>query len=211
MRHDFLIEALAADLRPVRPRSVGRETAIFGALVAAELLLVMAFLMRPDMHYAIRQPFMWWKMGSLVVIAVPSLWAALQSFSPTGSARRGLHWASLLVGLALLLGWAVDAGRDGAAVMARLAWPSGLLCAGSMIVLSIPVVAMLGLLMRRAAPTDRSQSALAVGLAGATWGAFVYALACRADDPLYIAVWYLVGCGVVTLGARLILPRMTRW
>lgn len=211
MRHNTLIENLAAELRPVRPRSPAREAMLFSALVAIEFLLVLAFLMRPDMHHAIRRPFMWWKMGSLMVIAIPSLWAALQSFSPTGSARRGLQWALSLVGLALLLGWTIDAGRGDASLPVRLAWTSGLVCSGSMIVMSIPVVTMLGILMRRAAPTDRPQSALAVGLAGASWGAFVYALACRANDPLYIAVWYLVGCGLVTLGARLILPRVTRW
>jgi len=211
MRHNTLIENLASELRPVYPRSPAREAMLFSALVASELLFVLAFLMQPNMHQVIRQPFMWWKMGSLMVIATPSLWAALQSFSPTGSARRGLHWALSLVGLALLLGWSIDAGRDDTSLLARLAWTHGLVCSGSMIVLSIPFVTMLGILMRRAAPTDKPQSALAVGLAGGTWGAFVYTLVCRANDPLYIAVWYLVGCGFVTLGTRLILPRMTRW
>ena len=211
MTHNSLIESLAADLQPVRHRSIGREAALFGILVTVEFLLVLAFLMRPDMRRVIHEPIMWWKMGSLLAIAIPSLWGALESFSPTGSARRALRWASLLVGAALFLGLSIGSGRDDASLIARLAWPNGLICAGSMIVLSIPVVVMLGILMKRAAPTNRQQSGLAVGLAGATWGAFVYTLACRADDPLYIAVWYLVGCAIVTATARLILPRMSRW
>jgi hypothetical protein len=31
------------------------------------------------------------------------------------------------------------------------------------------------------------------------------------DDPLYIAVWYSVGCGLTAMVARMILPPLTRW
>ncbi|WP_374729249.1 NrsF family protein [Nguyenibacter vanlangensis] len=36
-------------------------------------------------------------------------------------------------------------------------------------------------------------------------------LACPFDDPLYVAVWYLLGGGVTALAARLVLPPLTRW
>jgi len=52
---------------------------------------------------------------------------------------------------------------------------------------------------------------LTAGLAAAGWGAFVFAFACPVDDPLYVAVWYSLGCGAVTLLARLVLPHLTRW
>jgi hypothetical protein len=39
----------------------------------------------------------------------------------------------------------------------------------------------------------------------------VFVFACPHDDPLYVAVWYTVGCGLVTLVARLLLPLLTRW
>jgi hypothetical protein len=35
--------------------------------------------------------------------------------------------------------------------------------------------------------------------------------ACPFDDPFYVAVWYSLGCGTVTLFARFTLPRLTRW
>jgi hypothetical protein len=65
--------------------------------------------------------------------------------------------------------------------------------------------------MRRGAPTDHAGTAFAAGLASATWGAFVFVFACPFDDPLYVAVWYSLSCGAVTLFARLTLPRLTRW
>jgi hypothetical protein len=49
------------------------------------------------------------------------------------------------------------------------------------------------------------------GLAAAAWGAFVFVFACPSNDPLYIAVWYSLGCGIVTAISRLVLPRLSRW
>jgi hypothetical protein len=80
-----------------------------------------------------------------------------------------------------------------------------------MIALSIPPAIALGVLIRRGAPTDRAGTALAAGLSSATWGAFVFVFACPSDDPLYIAVWYTVGCSIVTVLARTILIRLSRW
>ena len=75
----------------------------------------------------------------------------------------------------------------------------------------VPAVIAIGLLMRRGAPTDRGGTALAGGLASAGWGAFAFVFACPFDDPLYVMVWYSLGCGAVTLFARIVLPRLTRW
>jgi hypothetical protein len=47
-------------------------------------------------------------------------------------------------------------------------------------------------------------------LAAAGWGAFVFVFACPFDEPLYVAVWYSLGCGAVTPFASLIVPRLTR-
>ena len=77
--------------------------------------------------------------------------------------------------------------------------------------LSVPAMLGLGLLMRHGAPTDGGGAALASGIAAAAWGAFVFVFACPYDDPLYIAVWYAVGCEFVALIARLVLPQLTRW
>jgi hypothetical protein len=72
-------------------------------------------------------------------------------------------------------------------------------------------VAALGLLMRRGAPTDRPGSALAIGVASAGWGAFLFTFRCPHDDPLYIAVWYGLGCAIVAGLGYLALPRIARW
>ena len=74
-----------------------------------------------------------------------------------------------------------------------------------------PAVVALGVMMRRGAPTDRQASSVAVGVAAATWGALIFAFHCPSDDPFYIVFWYSLGVGTITLIARVILPRISRW
>jgi hypothetical protein len=210
---DPLIERLTSELKPVRRRTARRDVLALAFLGAVELGLFLAFgMMRPDMPMAMEHPLFWWKLASLGLIAVVSGAVAILSFDPVRSPRRGLRWIVGLAALCLASGWIIDAAQHGAAaLLARLDWPQGLQCLGKMVALSVPAVIGLGLLMRRGAPTDPGGTALAAGLAAAAWGAFVFVFACPVDDPLYVAVWYSLGCGSVTLFARFTLPRLTRW
>ena len=56
-----------------------------------------------------------------------------------------------------------------------------------------------------------ARTSLTAGIAAAAWGAFVFVFACPYDDPLYIVVWYGVGCALVALLSRAVLPWLTRW
>jgi hypothetical protein len=168
--------------------------------------------MRPDMGAAMETPSFWWKLGSLGVIAVVGAAVAILSFDPVQSPRRGLRWLVCIVAAAVIAGWFIDASRAGwPALATRVDWQDGVQCAAKMIVLSLPAVIGLGLLMRRGAPTDTAGTALSVGISAAAWGGFVFVFACPYDDPLYIALWYAVGCGFVSLIALLLLPPLTRW
>ncbi len=213
MSNNRLVDRLVGELKPIRRRTAGADAAIFALLCVVELGLFLGLgAMRPDMPLAMEQPSFWWKLGSLGVIALVGGLVAILSFDPVESPRRGLRWLSATIALSLVTGWVIDASRDGLpALVARLNWHDGLQCVYKMVLLSMPAVVGLGLLMRRGAPTDASGTSLAVGIAAAAWGAFVFVFACPHDDPLYIAVWYAVGCGLVTLLARSVLPRLTRW
>ena len=213
MPNDQLIDRLVGELRPVRRRTVWGDAAILCGLGVVEIALFVAVgLIRPDMPLAMDQPSLWWKFASLASIAVVGGSVALLSFDPARSPRRGLRWLLALVVLCLGIGWAIDAaGNDAGTLVARLDWFGGVQCVAKMVFLSLPAVIGLGLLMRRGAPTDTGGTALAVGISSAAWGAFVFVFACPHDDPLYIALWYAVGCGLVTGFARLVLPILTRW
>lgn len=208
-----LIDRLTADLAPVRPRSPWRDGALLAAVAAAQLALFLWLgAGRDDMHHAMAHPGFWWKLASLGLLAVLGAATALRSFDPAASPRRGLRHAAALIGIVLVAGWAVDlVVSDAGMLWERLNWRLGVECAFETVVLTLPALVTLGLLMRRGAPTNARGTAVAIGLTGAAWGAFVFAFACPSDDPLYVAVWYGMSMACVTVAARLILPRLARW
>jgi hypothetical protein len=212
MSNDALILDLAAGLAPVKRRSALRDGLWLLALAVIELVLLLSVgAMRPDMGRVILSPFMVWKIGSLALLAGLSCTMAMRSFAPPALPRRGLRIVLGLAGLAMIgglfLASSVDRGRS---LLDRLAPVHGLLCAVSIIVLSLPMMAVLAVLMRRAAPVHPGQSALASGFAASTCGALVFAICCPMNDPLYIVVWYSAGVAVVTALTRWLLPRRFR-
>ncbi len=213
MRTDLLVDRLSRNLRPVRPRSIKREALLLLVLGAIELAaFVGTGFMRPDMPTAMATPSLWWKFVSMGLIAILGAGVALVSADPVRSPRRGLRWILACVAVIFATGWLIDAAGDGVAeLVRRLDWTQGFQCVWKMVALSIPPAIALGGLIRRAAPTDRSGTALAAALASAAWGAFVFVFACPSDDPLYIAVWYTVGCSIVTVLGRAVLLRLSRW
>ena len=213
MRTDLLVDRLSQNLRPVRRRSIKREALLLLVLGAIELAAFVGMgFTRPDMPVAMDIPSFWWKLASTGLIATLGAGVALMSADPVRSPRRGLRWILACVAVIFATGWLIDAAGDGAAeLIRRLDWTHGLQCVWVMAALSIPPAIALGGLIRRAAPTDRSGTALAAGLSSAGWGAFVFVFACPSDDPLYIAVWYTVGCSIVTVLGRAVLLRLSRW
>jgi len=212
MSNEALILDLASNLAPVRRRSMGREGALVLALCGVELALVLALgVMRPDMRHVAGSPYLMWRVGSIGLLAVAACVLAIRSFAPTARPRRDLTLTGALAFAAILGGAFVAPAEAGQhALLDRIAPVSGIKCATSIFVLSLPVVALLGRLMRRAAPTQARLSALASGIAAGACGAFVFAFCCPFNDPLYVVVWYSLGCAAVAVAARWCLPRRFR-
>lgn len=213
MRTESLIDRLSENLRPVRRRSIMREALLLLLLAVVEItaFLGMGF-MRPDMPMAMEAPSFWWKLTSLGLIAFLGAGVAILSVDPMRSPQRGLRWILVCILAIFVSGWLIDAADSGFTdLLRRLDWTHGLQCVWKMVALSIPPAIALGMLVRRGAPTDRAGTALAAGLSSAAWGAFVFVFACPSDDPLYIAVWYTVGCSIVTVVGRAVLLRLSRW
>jgi len=212
MSNESLIADLSSNLAPVQRRSMLREGGLVFALGAVELALFLGLgVMRPDMHHMSGSPFLMWRVGSLGILAVAACLLAIRSYSPTAQPRHGLMLACALAVAAIVAGAVVaPSGVSGRTLLERTAPASGMLCAASIFVLSLPVMALLGALMRRAAPTQPRLSALASGIAAGACGAFVFAFCCPFNDPLYVVVWYSVGCAAVAAVARWCLPRRFR-
>lgn len=212
MSNEALIAELSSDLAPVQRRSMLREGGLVLAVGVVEVALFLALgVMRPDMHHMGGSPFLMWRVGSLGLLAIAACALAIRSYSPTAQPRRGLILAGAFATLAIAGGaFVVPDGVGERALLDRIDPASGILCATSIFMLSLPVVALLGALMRRAAPTQPKLSALASGIAAGACGAFVFAFCCPFNDPLYVVVWYSVGSGAVAAVARWRLPRRFR-
>jgi len=212
MSNESLIADLSSDLTPVQRRSMLREGGLVLALGAAELMLFLGLgAMRPDMSHMAGSPFLMWRVGSLGLLAAIACVLAIRSFSPTAQPRRGLMLACALAVAAIVGGvFVTPDGASERALLDRINPASGIVCATWIFVLSLPIVALLGALMRRAAPTQPRLSALASGIAAGACGAFVFAFCCPFNDPLYVVVWYSIGCTAVTAVARWCLPRRFR-
>ena len=213
MASDPLIDRLVGELTPVvRPNRARQVALLIGLGVAETGLFLWFYGMRPDAMAAMHHPSMWWKGGSLLLIAALAGAAVLRAQSP-GERARPLIAASLWVALAAVLaGWLIDAGAAGtAALIARLDWREGLACTGVVVALAVPAAAVLALLLKRGAPVEPGRAAIAAGLAAAAWGGFVFTFNCPHDDPLYIVVWFGLAVAVITGLCRWVLPQLTRW
>lgn len=213
MKLDSLIEQLAEDLSPVRPRRLWVDVLIMALLAACELALMFAAgIAHLDMHRMVSQPTVGWRIVSLGLISLVSGWLAIRSFDPAYSARGSMRWLALIIALCVAYGVLTSGLPAGiASIVQRLDWQSGVQCASKIVLLSIPPLLALAMLGHRGAPTDLRRTPLLIGVAASAWGAFVFVFACPFNDPLYILVWYGIGCGTVTLIARLVLPRFAHW
>ena len=213
MPNDGLIESLVADLKPHSqlPRWA-KWAALAGLAVLQVVLMLRVRGMRPDMPMAMMQPSIWWKGGSLAIISLISVVAAVRSFVPASSPHTLLRLLIPALAVALALGWLIDAGSAGfGQLVERLDWRDGVSCMKQVVLLSIPAICVLGLMMRRGAATNPQGTALAIGLAAASWGAFVFVFSCPHDDPFYTAVWYSISVAAIGGIGRIILPLLTRW
>ena len=213
MKLESLIDELTEDLTPVRPRRFWADLLVLALIAAVELALLFALgIAHLDLERLATQPTMGWRLVSLGVIALMSGFLAVRSFDPAYSAKDALRWLGVIVVLCLAYGLIMNGPPAGtASLLQRLDWRSGIQCASKIVLLSLPPLAALALLCRRGAPTDLRRTPLLSGLAAAAWGAFVFVFACPFNDPLYIVVWYGIACGLVTLAARLLMPRIARW
>ena len=213
MANDALLNQLVNDLRPTRRRGPLPQIAWLAGLALVELAGFAGLgTTRPDIVAALSLPAFWWKLVSLALLALVGLSLAIRSSDPGFSPRAGLRGLVAIVGAVLISGWLIDAQViHRQSLAARLAWQMGIQCLEMMAVLSIPPIIALGMLLRRGAPTDQPGSAWAAGAGAAGWGAFIFAFHCPSDDPLYIVVWYALGCGLIVTLARLILPLTSRW
>lgn len=204
---DDIVARLAADLAPVRrlPAPALRAAAWLG-LVAAMALGLAAFCDLPALGRRLMvAPDMWLAvMGSTATAALAAV-AAFELSVPGGSARWALLPVPTLVvwtsasGLGCLRVWAVPSGNPAAVAEAGH-------CLGHIVTMSVPLMAVMIVMVRRACPLRPDLTALVSGLAVAAASAtllnFDHPFDASASDLLAHLVAILVVMAVNQLVAR---------
>lgn len=211
MRTDDLIQALQADAAARRwPQMRVWWAAAFLALCAAALDFLVLLSPRPDLAAMIGTPRVLFKLAFAAAVA-GSAFAAARALSRPEAPARPLLW--LIVPLSLLLAAvAIElASVPAADWSARMVGAYPLDC-----VVLIPAVGLLPLAvtllaLRHGAPTRPLLAGAAAGLLSGGLAALLYAMHCRDDSPLFVAIWYSAALIVMALLGALGGRFFARW
>lgn len=193
---DELIAALAREAGEARASAPGlHATVLIGiavAIVAALASVLLVAGVRPDLTAVWPTWIYAFKALGMVLVAGGFAVMARSTMTP-GNAVRPVR--SLLPAAAfLLLGTALDRSSYPLLGMHDL---SVVTCIGTIVLASLPSLAVVLLAMRRGVPTRlRHAGSVAGGLAGSI-GALAYTVACVNDGAGYVALWYSVALAIV--------------
>ncbi|MEE4345194.1 MAG: DUF1109 domain-containing protein [Paracoccaceae bacterium] len=210
MRTDDLIATLARDpaTTPLRPARIG------GGVLALVMVCIALFLtligLRADLAHALTTPLVAVKTLLPALLGGAGLVAVLRLMRPEGAdtvRQRGVLLAALAAaGLLYAAGFATQARS---AWFADLSPVSVMECLRSIILISLPALALSFVLVRRGATTAPARTGAALGLAVAGVAAAGYSLYCTQDNPIFYVTWYgaailsMIALGAVA-GARLL-------
>jgi hypothetical protein len=207
-----LINLLVADQSTTspRPRNAIAVTTATGALVTA-VILVMLIGIRPDLAPALSSLRFIMKVAVVLVLAAAAIGATVRLSRPDGS--PGPWTWGLVAALSLLV--AAVAGELIAIPAwqweARLLGVNWLACLALIPVLSIPPLIGLFIALRHAAPSDAGYAGAVAGVAAGGIAATIYAAHCPDDSPLFVASWYTIAIGIVSLCGFLAGRRWLAW
>ena len=213
MKTDDLIAALSADLAPVPRRAVGRTLAIglaAGVTISGALMLMWLGL-RPDLMPAMATGMFWMKLAYALSIAALGFVLVDRLARPDddGGAWRWLIFAPLAVMIAMGLYRYFSAPE-----MARMALVMGdswRVCARNILLLAAPALVGAFWSLRALAPTRLALAGAAAGTLAGAAGTFVYAFHCTESAAPFVAVWYTLGIGAVSLLGALLGRLLLRW
>jgi hypothetical protein len=84
-------------------------------------------------------------------------------------------------------------------------------CLASIPFLSLPLLAATFLFLRRGAPLRPALAGAIAGLLAGGLAAALYAVKCTDDSPLFVAVWYSIAIGAVSILGAVLGARLLRW
>lgn len=207
---DF-ISGLAATATPVSRRRLSVEVGILLAVAALQFVGVSYFFSDGSLQKALMMDGTRMTVKLVLFGGGAVAFSALALWSLDPQARRAWPVAVGILAATLLAGVIGFDHSLGSSIGTTLYPEYGVRCLMAIVSFALPVTLVLSILMLRGASTQPNRTALLIGLSGGTWGAFCYAVQCPFVSSAYLTTWYVGGIALVTLAARLILPRIARW
>jgi len=213
MRTDELIADLAAGLKPTPP-GAARRTLVAGLLIggALALLLMLAWLgARPDLAAAMRTSPFWMKAAYTLLLTLAGFGLVERAGRPGASGRGALILALTIVAAMAAMGLMQMMRAPAAARPALFFGASYAVCGLYILAVSTPVLVAVFMTLRRMAPTRPGLAGAAAGLLAGAAGASVYGLHCTESSALFVAVWYSLGIGAVSVVGAITGRYALRW
>ncbi|HLA20625.1 MAG TPA: NrsF family protein [Pseudolabrys sp.] len=212
MRTDDLVHAMVADHAAAQSSLGGRfALAIAVGFAISAVLFWVTLGPRPDIAAAALTVRFDLKIVETLLLAATALALVLRLAQP--GAGAGLQKVVLAAAPALL---AVAVIAELLAIpadqwQAKLVGSNSLVCLTAVPLLSLPPLAALLLALRHGAPTSRGAAGAAAGLVAGGLAAALYATQCTDDSPLFVATWYTIAIGAVTVLGAFLGRRLLRW
>ncbi len=212
MRTDDLVHALVAD-HHAAPPSIGRQCAlaIAGGLVISAALFWVTLGPRPDIAAAAVTVRFDLKIFEALLLATTAFALVLRLAQPgTGTQLQ----AAMIAAAPVLLAISVIAELFVVPVdqwQADLVGRNSYICIIAIPLLSLPLLAAMLLALRHGAPTSLGAAGAAAGLVAGGLAASLYATQCVDDSPLFVATWYTIAIGAVTVLGAFLGRLLLRW
>ncbi|SMQ72120.1 hypothetical protein SAMN06295905_2041 [Devosia lucknowensis] len=210
---DALIEKLASDLTPVPARAMERRLlmALLTGLALSVVLVVVlvGMVMGRPFGGAFGGSMFWIKLAYTLAFGLIGVATAPALSRPDGRIMWPLVGAAILVLAALGAGGMLWMRAD--FPMPMLMGATALVCPWLILVVSLPLLGVLIVAMRRFAPRSPAMAGFAAGLLSGGFGAAVYALYCAETGMLFMALWYSLGIALTAGLGALLGQRLLRW
>lgn len=210
---DDLIEGLAGDLEPVRPRRLLRGGLwVAAGWIGGGALLLWLFGMRHDLATGVPMaPLPMLAFWLIVALGFAAAWSALRMGLPgVGRDYSGWRWAGLAA-LALPLTAILMGVGDSHGAMEAMHPRHGMHCMVSGLIAGVGVAAALFAWLKGGAPTSPERAGWVIGIAAGSAGAAVVALHCSSNDMIHIAFWHGLAVPLWAAAGRLLLTPLLRW
>ena len=211
MKTDHLIRALAADDKRASPLAHFLYVTLAAAFVLAAILFAIRLGPRLDIAAVALDPRFLFKFAVTLLLAATALALALRLARPgaeTGYAWLVLAAAPILLAFGVLMELAT---MPAASWGTRLVGTNWLYCLTYIPLLSLPLLAAALIGLRHGAPTRPGLAGAVAGILAGGLGAALYAAHCTDDSPLFVATWYTIAIGGMTISGNLIGRRVLRW